>query len=90
MIVELLLTMLFGIFKLLTTPINIPSLPESIHDIFTLILDYITNGINIANVFFPMEYFGVLFGIILAIDAGVAIYHFVMWVIKKIPMLNIK
>lgn len=89
MILELLLDMLYGIFSLLTTPINIPAFPEEVSEMLSVIFDYIVTGIKICNVFIPMYYFGILFGIILAIDAGIAIYKFVMWVLKKIPMLGI-
>ena len=30
-----------------------------------------------------------LFGIVVAIEVGIKIYHFVMWVLKKIPMLGV-
>lgn len=86
MIIELLLSALYGVFNLLTTPINIPSLPEDVSNYLNYIFEYISAGTLILANYVPLVYIGVLFGIIIAIDIGLALYHFVMWVIKKIPM----
>lgn len=46
-------------------------------------------GAGILANYTPLGYFMILFGVILAIDAGLVIYHFVMWIIRKIPMVGI-
>lgn len=89
MIVEALMNLLLSVFRLLTSPINIPSMPEAVSGYLTDFLGYIQTGLQILAVFTPLEYLLVLFGIIIAIDVGLAVYHFVMWVLKKIPMLGI-
>ncbi|MEE1504808.1 MAG: hypothetical protein UGF89_11265 [Acutalibacteraceae bacterium] len=87
MIIELLLDLVFELLKIIPN-LGIPTLPEGGSEALYIVFDYIVVGIKICNVFFPMTYFGSLFGILIALEAGLGIYHFVMWVIKKIPMLG--
>lgn len=88
MILELLLSALFNVFKLLTTPINIPPLPDNVNSFLSQAFEYISAGVGIVANYTDFEYLLILLGVIVAIDVGVAIYHFVMWVIRKIPMLG--
>ena len=87
MLIELLLDLVFELLKIIPN-LGIPTLPEEASSALYVVFDYIVVGIKICNVYFPMTYFGVLFGILIGIEAGLGIYHFVMWVIKKIPMLG--
>lgn len=89
MIVSGLLNLIYKLFELLTTPIAIPQLPNDVGEYLYSAMDYIVSGFDLIATFFPLPYIGVLFGIIIAIDVGVSLYHFVMWVLKKIPMLGI-
>ncbi len=89
MIIEALMKLLLKVFGLLTAAIHIPSLPDSVSDFMQQALGYIKTGLQLLAVYTNLEYLLVLFGIIIAIDVGIAIYHFVMWVLRKIPMLGI-
>lgn len=89
MLVNLLLDLIFGIFKLLTLPISIPSMPEGVKDALASFLEYIAMGISILGNFFDMSYILILFGVMVAVDAGILIYKFVMFILRKIPMLNV-
>lgn len=89
MIIEMLLDLLYGIFNLLTTPINIPDLPPQAMSYIDSMFNYITAGAGILANYTPLSYLLVLFGVILAIEIGLKLYHFVMWIVKKIPMLNV-
>lgn len=89
MIVEALMNLLLNVFTLLTSAISIPKMPEEVSTYLADFLEYIEVGIQIVATYTHIEYLLVLFGIIIAIDVGLAVYHFVMWVLKKIPMLGI-
>lgn len=89
MIIETLMKLLIKVFSILTSAINIPSLPDSVTIFMGDALSYIQTGLQILAVYTNLEYLLVLFGLILAIDIGIAVYHFVMWVLRKIPMLGI-
>lgn len=86
MIIELLLTALFNVFNLLSNPINIPSFPDNVKSTIDSAMEYISAGAGIVANYIDYNYLLILFGVILAIDVGVAIYHFIMWVIRKIPL----
>lgn len=89
MIVELLLT---AIYKILDTLLilNIPSLPANVQGYIDTMFDYLVAGAGILANYTPFGYLLVLFGVLLAVDAGIMIYHFVMWIIRKIPVLGIQ
>lgn len=89
MIIEMFLTLLFNVFSLLTRPISIPSLPDSAIETLDEIFSYVSAGVGILANYTDFGYLLVLLGIVLAIDIGVAVYHFVMWVLRKIPMASV-
>lgn len=89
MIIETLMNILYKVFSALTSFINIPSLPDAISGYMDTALGYIGSGVQILATFTHLQYLLVLFGIILAVDVGIGIYHFVMWILKKIPMLGV-
>lgn len=86
MIIKLLLDALYSVFELLTTPINIPDMPVEALNYIDQFFGYLTTGAGILANYTPFTYLMILFGVLLAVDAGILIYHFVMWIIRKIPM----
>lgn len=90
MIVKALMNLLYSVFSLLTSPINIPGMPDQVRTVLATLFDYIATGIAIASNYFDLNYLFILFGIVVAVDAGILIYKFVMWILKKIPMLGIQ
>ena len=90
MIIELLLDAIFNVMYLLTSPIDLPELPSSVTDVIEMSFQYLQAGVGILANYTDITYLLSLFGIILAIDVGIKLYHFVMWIIKKIPMLGIE
>lgn len=90
MIVEALMQLVFNLFALLTTPIAIPSMPESVHTYLTYALGFLSQGAGILACYVDLGYLIVLLGVVLAVDAGILVYKLVMWIIRKIPMLGIQ
>lgn len=90
MIIQIILDAIIKLFTLLTTPIDIPELPTSVSLLILDMMDYVQAGAGILANYTDLGYLLVLFGIIVGIDVGIKIYHFIMWIIKKIPMLGIQ
>ena len=90
MIIKMILDVIYNVFKLLTTPINIPEMPDEVLTYIDMAFDTISAGAGILANYTPLTYLLVLFGIILVMDVAIALYHFVMWVIKKIPFLGME
>lgn len=86
MIIKLLLDALYAVFSVLTLPINIPDLPAEAMNYINQFFDYLVMGAGILANYTPFTYLMILFGVVLAVDVGIMLYHFVMWVIRKIPM----
>lgn len=89
MIIEKLLELVIKIFGLLTSAIDIPALPDDVSDILNTVLEYLNTGVQLLACYTNLKYLLVLFGIIVAVDVGISVYHFVMWILRKIPMLGI-
>lgn len=85
MIIELIMNVIYSVFRLLTTPINIPSLPDAAHTAMSDFFGYLETGVSILSFFCHMNYLFVIFGIVLAVELGIGIYKIVMWIIRKIP-----
>lgn len=89
MIIEALLNLVYKWLDLLLF-FEIPKLPQEVNGYINTLFDYLETGASLLANYTPLDYLLVLFGIILAVDAGILIYHFVMWIIKKIPMLGME
>lgn len=90
MIIEALLGVIYSIFSLLTAPIDIPDLPAEVSDVVSSAVEYIGTGIAVLSNYVNLTYLLVLFGVVVAIDAGVLLYKLVMFFVKKIPMLGVQ
>lgn len=89
MIIEALMQVVYRLFAILTSNINIPPLPEGISDIMSEVLGYLETGMALLANYTDLGYLLVLFGVIIAVDVGVLLYKLVMWIIRKIPMVGI-
>jgi len=53
-------------------------------------LNYIVGVMNTFNWFFPLDTLFTVLGITIAYELIVLSYHFIMWILKKIPFLHIR
>lgn len=90
MIIKALLDLIYTIFNVLTLPLDIPDLPPELNNIVSTMVEYIGFGLGILANYTHLDYLLTLFGIVVAIDVGLLLYKLVMFVIKKIPMLNVR
>ena len=90
MIIKALLELLYSVFSVLTLPISIPGIPDEIKTVLATALDYMTSGVGILSQFFDLNYLFMLFSLFLIIEGALLIYKLVMWVLRKIPMLDIE
>lgn len=86
MLINSIMNILLSVLRLFLSPINIPQLPDSAIQSINDMFGYIQAGAGILANYTDLGYLLTLFGVIIAIDVGIKIYHFVMWVIRKIPM----
>lgn len=87
MILEALMNIIYTVLNTLLV-FEIPKMPTEVTGYIDQFFDYLVTGAGILANYTPLGYLLVLFGIILAVDVGVMVYKFVMWVIRKIPFLG--
>lgn len=90
MIIKLLMDLVYTVFSFLTALIDIPDLPAEVSTYVNDFLGYLGTGIALLSNYCHLSYLLVLFGLVVAVDVGISLYKFVMWVLKKIPMLGIE
>ena len=90
MIIESICNMIIKLLTTLLGVLHIPSIPEDIQSSVNTNIEYmILRASEMIDLVIPYTVAKVLIGIVIAIELGVHIYHFVMWVLKKIPKLGI-
>lgn len=90
MIIESVLNVIYNLFELLTSPIDLPNLPASVGDFMADALTYISMGAGILANYTHFSYLVTLLGLVLAVEVGIMLYNFVMYILHKIPFVNIK
>lgn len=90
MIIEFLINVIIRAFRLLSNPIHIPAFPDEVIGWFQDAFSYVQAGVGILMNYAPLPYIMSLVGIVIAIDVGMGIYHLIMWVLRKVPMLSIE
>lgn len=88
MIIKGLLLLVTGLISII--PFSLPSLPSNVSSMLNTFLGYLNDGIGLLSNFVHIGYLKTLFLIFIGIESALLIYKFAMWVIKKIPMLNVK
>lgn len=88
MIIKGLLNLIISIINLI--PLSIPQLPENIDSIMSDFFSYINSAVVFFKTIMPWDYMVILLIIVIGVNTAMFIYKFVMWVIRKIPMLSIK
>lgn len=89
MLVETLFNIIYLLIDVLTLGIKVPFMPAKVGELLGILLEYISTGIAILGAYFDMSYLLILFGIIILVDASVTAYKLIMWILSKIPVLNI-
>ena len=71
---------------------ELPAFPASFQDVYDTAIGYLETGFQILTSFLgstTMSYLSVLFGLIIAMNGMYALYSFIMWVLEKIPFIDI-
>lgn len=80
---------IFGIFYWIDLP-NMADYGTGFQDAFDLISDMLESSKSLINLFLPWDIVRFGIPIVIVVMNFEHIYNFIMWVIKKIPMLGIK
>lgn len=91
MVLEAILTIVLSILKIIFTPLpSLPSLPSSFQNAIDTFFNFIFNGANLLDLFVRIDTLKVIGGLVIGALLFEQVYIFAMFILKKIPMLNIK
>lgn len=80
---------IFAIFSWLDLP-NMADYGTGFQEAFDLITDMLDSSKNLINLFLPWDIVRFGLPILIVVMNFEKVYNFIMWVVRKIPMLNIK
>ena len=92
MIITVLIELILNVLGALLV-FDLPALPDSVISILDNISGYLVSGVSIFRAFVGdgcMTILATLFGLVVLANAAYFLYSFVFFVIRKIPMLNVK
>lgn len=92
MIISALLNLIYNVFSFLFI-FELPQIPDSIMNIANSVIEYINQGIRIIQAFTGSTALGVLavlLQLVLFIHTAYLTYTLIRFILKKIPMLNIR
>lgn len=89
MIVKAVLDLVLVLLNAILLPVRIVTFPAAVASIILQIIGFLDTGAGIMKTFCHWNYISTLLGFIIAMNALVAAYHFGMWILKKIPFINI-
>lgn len=87
MIIKALIEIVFGIIKTIFALLpNLPSLPNSISNSINNVFTIIFNNMGLIGIFVRVSTIKIMVPLVIAVLSFKHIYHFVMWIIRKIPL----
>lgn len=90
MIIKALCNVVYSFFELLVSAVNLPSISDKL-DLFMDYIDlFLDNAAPMVNLFLPWSIVEWGLPLIAGSFMAVELFVFIMWVLKKIPMLGIK
>lgn len=90
MLINALLEIIYLFFSGLMGAIQLVQLPASTAQLFADFLHWISTGVAFCNSFIHPVYIYSLLSFLLLFNAAVNGYHFIMWILKKLPFFNIQ
>lgn len=94
MIVEAVLDAVYWLIDTLFV-FELPALPETLISLWDSVLGYLQSGVAFVKSLFGdygeavFTYFKILLGLVIAMNGIYAVYSLVMWVLEKIPFIDI-
>ncbi len=90
MIIGLITKLLQFVTDTLFSVIDLPVVPAELVNAVDLFLSYMRGGMGIINFFCPLSRISGAIDLFIAVWTVEHTYRLVMWILQKIPMLNVK
>lgn len=90
MLISLLLDVIYKIISTVLSVINLPDIPDAAVSYLNSFKELLVEGVHLLGAYIDLSYIKTLLIIFVTIVLAEELYHLVMWIIKKIPMLGIE
>lgn len=89
MIIELLLNVFMTVIKAVFSWISLPDFPPEVAEGISTFFNFIFDNCSLLSFFIRPQTIKIVVPIVILACNFEHIYHFTIWILKKIPMLNI-
>lgn len=89
MIIQLVMTVVSGLLKLLFAWVNLPNVPDSARTAINTYLGYVFDNLSFISFFVNVSTLKIVALIAIALIVFERLYKILLWILHKIPMLNI-
>ena len=90
MLIEALLGLVSLVIKGALAVLRLPDLPDTVKDTALDVVKWIARGCQIVAAFTDFTYLLALFAFVVTLSSAFTAYRVVMWLVRKIPFLNIR
>lgn len=90
MIIETLLNLIFSLLKFVFSWLELPSFPEELTNSINSFLDLIFDNVTLLGFFIRPTTLTICIPILIILLNFDKVYKFTMWILKKIPFINIQ
>lgn len=90
MIIQGLLELIFGLLKIVFSPIHVEPLPEGVQSVVDALVDAISSGIGIIGIFVDLDVLSWLIPVVIVIVNFERIWNLIMFILRKIPFIGIE
>ena len=90
MIFQVIIDALVSVIKVALSFINLPQMPQGIQNGVNWLFDQLEGAVSVIGFFVNWDTILILLPLLLLVVNLDKVYNFVMWILRKIPMLSIK
>lgn len=90
MILRLLMELVIGLLELVFGWVSFPPMPEAVTSACEIVFTSVESAMGILWLIVPRELVLVILPIVLVVENFDMMYSIIMWILKKIPFLNMK
>lgn len=90
MLIEAIFGAIAWILDLLLLPMDIEGLPETFYTVLGTLIAKLIRGATIVGTYIHGTYIVALLGFVIAFEGAILVYHVILYILRKIPFINIK
>lgn len=90
MIVKLSMQLLVSLLSLLLSGVQVLGLSQDVLDVLSDIYDALEQGASVVAAYTHFSYLCTLLSIVISVRAALALYHFIFWVLRKVPFWGVR